>query len=126
MGDIEQMFHQILAENKDRDVLRLLWRDNYIDSIENYRMNIHLFGKFDSPYIANWTIKKTAADQYVSFYQISIKTIQNDFYMDDFLSSFYETSVRRKVCFDFINILQKYITIIQYFRLYKRTMSLQN
>ena len=42
MGDFEQMFHQILVENKDRDVLRFLWRDNYIDPIKDYRMNIPL------------------------------------------------------------------------------------
>ena len=43
MGNIEQMFHQILVENKYRDVLRFLWRDNYIDPMEDYLMNIHLF-----------------------------------------------------------------------------------
>ena len=74
MGDIEQMFHQILVENKDRDVLRFLWRDNYIDPIEDYRMNVHLFGKVDSPCIANGAIKKTAADQSDFFDQISSKT----------------------------------------------------
>ena len=107
MGDIEQIFHQILVENKDRDVLRFLWRDNYIDPIEDYRMNVHLFGKVDSPCIANWTIKKTAADQSDSFDQISIKTIVSDFYMDGFLSSFHEISVAIKVCLYVINILQK-------------------
>ena len=63
MSNIEQMFHQILVENKDRDVLRFLWRDNYIYPIEDYRMNVHLFGKVDSPSIANRTIRKIAADQ---------------------------------------------------------------
>ena len=58
MGDIEQIFYQILVENKDRDVLRFLWRNNYIDPIEDYRMNVHLCGKVDSPCIANWTIRK--------------------------------------------------------------------
>ena len=106
MSNIEQMFHQILVENKDRDVLRFLWRDNYIDAIENYRMNIHLFGKVDSPCIANWTIRKTATDQSDFFDQISIKTIESDFYIDNFLSSFHEISIARKVCVDVINILQ--------------------
>ena len=63
MSNIEQMFRQILVENKDRDVLRFLWRDNYIYPIEDYRMNVHLFGKVDSPCIANRTIRKIAADQ---------------------------------------------------------------
>ena len=57
MGNIEQIFHQILVENKDRDVLRFLWRDNYIDPIEDYHINVHLFGNVDSLCIANWTIK---------------------------------------------------------------------
>ena len=70
-------------------------------------MNVHLFGKVHSPCIANWTIKKTAADQSDSFDQISIKTIENNFYMDDFLSSFHEISVVIKVCVDVTNILQK-------------------
>ena len=63
MSNIEQMFLQILVENKDRDVLRFLWRDNYIYPIEDYRMNVHLFGKVNSPCIANRTIRKIAADQ---------------------------------------------------------------
>ena len=89
MGDIEEMFHQILVENKDSDVLRFLWRDNHVDPIEDHCMNVHLFGKVDSPSITNWTVKKTAADQSDYFEQISIKTIEKDFYVDDFLSSFH-------------------------------------
>ena len=49
---------KILVENRDRDVFHFLWRDNYIDPIEDYRMNVHLFGKVNSLCIANWTIKK--------------------------------------------------------------------
>ena len=104
-GNIAQMVHQILVETKDRD--RFLWRNNYVHPIEHYRMNVHLFSKVDSPCIANWTIKKTAADQSDSFDQISIKTIESDFNMGDFLSSFHKISVAVKVCVDVINILQK-------------------
>ena len=57
MGNIEQISHQILVENKDRDALRFLWRYNYIDPIEDYHINVHLFGSVDSLCIANWTIK---------------------------------------------------------------------
>ena len=96
-----------MVENEDRDVLHFLWRENHIDPIEDYRMNVHLFRKVDSPCIANWTIKKTAADQSNSFDQISIKTIENDFYIDDFLSSFHEISVAIKLFVDVINIFQK-------------------
>ena len=43
MGNIDQMFLQILVENKDRDVLHFLWMDNCIDPTEDYRMSVHLF-----------------------------------------------------------------------------------
>ena len=84
-----------------------MWRDNYIYPIKDYRVNVHLFGKIDSPCVANETIKKTVADQSDSFDQIFIKTIENDFYMDNFLSSHHEISVAIKVCADVINMLQK-------------------
>ena len=58
MGDTEYMFHQILVEHEDCDVLHFLWRDNYLDPIEDYHMNVHLLGKVNSLSIANWTIKK--------------------------------------------------------------------
>ena len=101
-----KLFQQIMTENNDRDVLRFLWRDNFIDSIEDYRMNFHLFGKVHSSCIVTWTIKKTSADQSNSFEQISTKTIESNFYMDDFLSLFHEISVTIKVCIDVKNILQ--------------------
>ena len=78
MGNIEQLFHQFLVENKDRDVLHFLWTDNYIDPIEDYCMNVHLFGKVDPLCIVNWTIKN-AADQSDSFDQIFYQTHKERF-----------------------------------------------
>ena len=46
-------------------------------------------------------------DQSDSFDQISIKTIEINFYMDDFLSSFHEIFDAVKVFDDVINKLQK-------------------
>ena len=56
MSDIEQMFHQMLVENKDRNSLGFLQRDNYVGPRKDSRMGIHLFGKVNSLCIANWTI----------------------------------------------------------------------
>ena len=103
MGDTEYMFHRILVEHEDCDVLHFLWRDNYLDPIEDYHMNVHLFGKVNS--LSN--VQKSAMDQSDFFDQISIKTIEINFYMNDFLSSFHEIFDAVKVFDDVINILQK-------------------
>ena len=67
------MFHEILVENKDCDVLCFLSRDNYIDPIEDYHINLHLFDNGDSPCIMNWTIKKNCSRpiwfHWTNFYQ---------------------------------------------------------
>ena len=57
LGDIEQMFHQILVENKN-DALCFLWRDTFIDAVKYYCMKVHLFGKVYALCRANWNIKK--------------------------------------------------------------------
>ena len=49
IGDIEKMFHQIFVDPKDVDSLRYLWRDNDDDPLLECQMNVHLFGKVDSP-----------------------------------------------------------------------------
>ena len=50
MGDIEQMFHQVNVPAIDRDTLEFSLRDNVKQSVEDYVMNVHLFGKKDSPF----------------------------------------------------------------------------
>ena len=49
---------------EDRDALQFLWRDNHNDYIDDYKMNVHLFGKNDSPCVVNFVIKKIAKDKY--------------------------------------------------------------
>ena len=56
------MFHQISVSPKDRDALRFLWKENNNEVVGDYKMNVHLFGKNDSPYVANFALKKAGAD----------------------------------------------------------------
>lgn len=55
VADIEGMFHQVLVEPKDCDMLRFLWWPNgdLSGEMEEYRMVKHLFAATSSPSIAN-------------------------------------------------------------------------
>ena len=48
-------------------------------------MSINIFGKIDSPCIANWAAKKTAKDQTKSYSKRAIESILEHFYTNDFL-----------------------------------------
>ena len=57
MADVKEMFHQIKVKISDCDALRFVWRENPNHPIIDYAMTVHLFGKADSPCIANWILK---------------------------------------------------------------------
>ena len=86
-GDIEQMFHQISVSPKERDALRFLWREKSNEVVSDYKMNVPLFGKSDSPCVANFALKKAGADKKDVMLPSVVTSIDQDFSMDDFLRS---------------------------------------
>ena len=88
MCDIEQMFHQFHVAVADRDYLRFLWWENGDTSreIREYRMNVHLFGASSSPGCANFALKHLSK-MYNDVYPLAAKFLQQDFYVDDGVTS---------------------------------------
>ena len=83
IGDIEKLFHQVKVCESDIDALRFVWREKPEDELLEYAMLVYLFGKVDSPCIANWSIKKAVDNA-----SLNAKfAINRKFYMDDFLKS---------------------------------------
>ena len=87
IADMEQMFHQIFVLERPRRAT-FFWRDTPSDKIDGNEMNVHLFGKIDSPCCANWSLKKTALDQKDTYPENIISKILDNFYMDDYVDSF--------------------------------------
>ena len=85
-SDIKQMFHQVRVREEDRDALRFFWQENPNNYMDDYKMNVHLFGKNESPYVVNFAIKQVVKDKYDTDHIVA-KSKDEDFYMDDFIKS---------------------------------------
>ena len=93
MSDIQQMFHQVLANQDDQQALRFLWRDKPNQAFEDYAMTVNVFGKADSPCCANWALKDTALDQKENISKNVIDAVLHKFYMDDYLDPFKDITI---------------------------------
>ena len=83
MSDIQQMFHQVLANQDDQQVSRILWRDNPNQAFQDYAIAVHVSGQADSPCFANWELKCTTLDQKESVSKTVIDAVLHKFQMDD-------------------------------------------
>ena len=87
MADIEKMFHQVLVREQDREALRFVWRTNKKEQFRDIRMNVHPFGKVNSPCCCVWTLKKTANNSIPNIIARVKEAITENFYMDNYLDS---------------------------------------
>ena len=76
-----------MAEN-NQEASRFVWRNNTTKEIVNHVMKVNIFGKKDSPYIANWVVKRTASDQSSQYENKILEAIKQNIYMDDYLDCF--------------------------------------
>ena len=50
-------------------------------------MNVHIFGKNNSSFIANFFLKQSRKDQQNEFLKVITELVNKDFYIDEFLKS---------------------------------------
>jgi hypothetical protein len=95
VADVQKMYRQILVTKEDANYQRILWRQNECEELKEYRMLRVTFGTAPAPYLAVKTLQKIAIDEGEkqddtqvtnNYKEVAIKTIKEDFYMDDLLS----------------------------------------
>ena len=85
-ADIEAMFLQVAVPKDDSRCLRFLWREDPERRIEIYEYTRHVLGVKSLPTCANYALHQVGKDNAVNDENL-VKTVQRNFYMDDFLKS---------------------------------------
>lgn len=78
------MYRQIEVHPHDRDLQRILWRENSNDEIAEFRLNTITYGLACVPFLALRTFRQLADDEEENKkYPLGAATLQRDVYMDD-------------------------------------------
>ena len=85
-ADLEAMFLQVAVPNDDSRCLLFLWREDPEQRIEVNEDTRHVFVAKSSPTCANYALHQVTKDNAVKNESI-VRTVQQNFYMDDFLKS---------------------------------------
>ena len=105
-ADIEGMFLQVGVIPEDRPSLRFLWREDPATDVAVYQYVRHIFGSKDSPTCANYALQQTARDNRIQFLEAA-NSVENNFYMDDYLESIPTVNEATKKAQDLVEMLAK-------------------
>lgn len=83
--DIEKMYRQILIHPDDRDLQRIVWKNNSCEEISDYTLNTVTYGLACAPFLAVRTLQQLAQDEGSNFPKGSTALLR-DAYVDDILT----------------------------------------
>ncbi|KYQ52770.1 hypothetical protein ALC60_08103 [Trachymyrmex zeteki] len=78
------MYRQILIDNCDIDLQRILWRSSPADAINEYRLLTVTYGTASAPFLALRVLKQLADDEGASF-PLGKRALMESMYIDDAL-----------------------------------------
>lgn len=84
-ADLEKMYRQILLDEDQIDLQRIVWRESSNEPFRDYVLKTIVYGTADAPYLATRTLKQLAMD-IENVYPIAAKIIRACMYMDDVCS----------------------------------------
>ncbi|KAF6200364.1 hypothetical protein GE061_006667 [Apolygus lucorum] len=79
------MYRQFLVNRENTDLQRILWRNSASDKLKVYRLLTVTYGTAPAPYLSTKTLQRLARDYADQFPEAS-QSLENDFYVDDYIS----------------------------------------
>ncbi|XP_058816225.1 uncharacterized protein LOC131679506 [Topomyia yanbarensis] len=98
IADIKQMYRQVLVDEQDTPLQRIVWRVSPDTSMETFELNTVTYGTASAPYIATRVLQQLADDERDE-YPEAAEVLRKDFYVDDLFSggrNIAETTTLRK------------------------------
>ncbi|XP_055589557.1 uncharacterized protein LOC129741794 [Uranotaenia lowii] len=86
IADIKQMYRQILVDERDTPLQRILWRNSPDKSIGTFELKTVTYGTASAPFLATRTLQQLADDEKLHFPEGS-KVLRKDVYVDDLVTS---------------------------------------
>jgi len=84
-ADVEKMYRQILIDNSQNRLQRILWRSNQNAPIDTYELLTVTYGTSSAPFLATRCIQHLARE-HAAEYPLGSKCALRDFYVDDLLT----------------------------------------
>ncbi|GFT60982.1 uncharacterized protein NPIL_163311 [Nephila pilipes] len=84
-SDIKQMYKQILSDQVDQNLQKIVWRNSSDSAIKGYRLSNATYGTSSTPFFATRCLHQLGLDSQNINPKIS-NIIQNSFYMDDLIA----------------------------------------
>lgn len=103
-ADVQKMYRQIILQEDQRDLQRIVWRQDLNEPITDFRLNTLTYGLASAPFFSYEMLLQLAKENQDKYPETS-NVIRNDFYMDDLLSGGDDLKAVQKLKEELINIL---------------------
>ncbi|XP_070524007.1 uncharacterized protein [Cardiocondyla obscurior] len=103
VADIEKMYRQILVDDADKKMQRIVWRYDPAENVNDYQLNTLTYGLACAPFVALRVLQQLAEDEKEK-YPIGASVLQSETYMDDILTGASSVNGKRALIKDLVAI----------------------
>ncbi|XP_058810352.1 uncharacterized protein LOC131675399 [Phymastichus coffea] len=103
-ADVQKMFRQVLIDDRDIYLQRIVWSPTACLPLQHYALRTVTYGTACAPYLALRTMKQLSDDEGEKF-PLAREVLQQDLYIDDFLSGGHDLDTTRNIRDQLIGLL---------------------